>query len=68
VITTSVKRTTASFRFARPLRGLEALAAGTLLGYDDQLSLSVRHACRVIMPNEAAAIGDDLVFLATEQT
>lgn len=67
VVTTAVKRTSASFRFARPLRGLEALPAGTLLGYDDHLAVSVRHACRVIMPNEAAAIGDDLVFLAADQ-
>ena len=68
VVTTAVKRTSASFRFARPLRGLEPLGAGTLLGYDDQLALSVRQACRVIMPNEAAAIGEDLAYLATEQT
>lgn len=63
-VTAAVKRPSESFRFARPIHGMQQLAAGELLGQGDQVMLSVRTACTAIMPNPNAAVGDDMVYLA----
>jgi uncharacterized protein len=64
VIRAAIKRPCESFRFVRPLRGMERLAAGEVLGQGDYLVMSVREPCRVIMPNDRVAVGDDLLYLA----
>ena len=60
----AVKRPSASFRFARALRGMQQLHRGDVIGHDDHLVLTVRNHCHVIMPNDQVAVGDDLLYLA----
>jgi hypothetical protein len=64
IIRAAVKRPSARFRFVRRLAGMEWLEAGDVIGQDDYLVMSVHNACRVIMPNDAVAVGDDLLYLA----
>ena len=63
----AVKRPSASFRFAEPLEGMQRLAAGHVIGYDNQLVLSVRSPCYAVMPNDTVPVGDDLLYIAEEQ-
>lgn len=63
----AIKRPSASFRFAEPLEGMQHLAAGHVIGYGDQLVLSVRSPCYAIMPNDTVPVGDDMLYIAEEQ-
>lgn len=63
-VSAAVKRPSTTFRFARPLRGMERLEAGDILGTDEHLTLAVKAPCHVIMPNDRVAVGDDVAYLA----
>lgn len=63
----AVKRPSESFRFAEPIEGMQRLPAGHVIGYGDQLVLSVRSPCYAIMPNDTVPVGDDLLYIAEEQ-
>lgn len=60
----AIKRPSESFRFVRPLRGMEQVAAGEVLGRGDHAVFAVANDCTVIMPNPDAAVGDDMLYLA----
>lgn len=63
-IRSAVKRPSVSFRFERPLLGMQALMPGNVIGHDDQLVLSVRSHCYAVMPNDQVAVGEDMLYLA----
>jgi len=65
-VTEIVRKPSEGFCFVRPLRGLEVLAAGELLGEDGTLEIRVRESCRALLPNEGVEVGGDLVYLARE--
>ena len=67
IVRAAVKRMSASFRFDRPLAGMERLDPGTVIGHGDHLALSVRNPCYAIMPNDDVPVGDDLLYIAEEQ-
>jgi uncharacterized protein len=60
----AIKRPSGTFRFERPLRGMQALAPGDLIGHDEHLSLAVRSPCYAIMPNDQVPVGDDMLYIA----
>lgn len=60
----AIKRPSVSFRFERPLRGMQPLVPGDLIGHDEHLALSVRNPCYAIMPNDRVAVGDDMLYIA----
>lgn len=60
----AVKRPSPGFRFARPLRGMEQLAAGETIGSDENLVLSANRSCWVIMPNDGVPVGEDMLYIA----
>jgi predicted deacylase len=61
-----VGRPSETFRFVRPMEGLMRLEAGEVLAKDTLAELRVRMPCWVLMPNDGAAVGDDMVFLCVE--
>jgi len=60
----AIKRPSVSFHFERPLRGMQPLLPGDLIGHDDHLALTVRNPCYAIMPNDQVAVGDDMLYIA----
>jgi uncharacterized protein len=68
VIRAAIKRPSATFRFERPLHGMQTLGPGDVIGHGDHLLLSVRNPCYVVMPNDQVAVGDDLLYIAEELT
>lgn len=65
-IRAAVKRPSVSFRFERPLAGMERLAPGDVIGHGDHLVLSVRNPCFAIMPNDEVSVGEDMLYIAEE--
>ena len=68
VVVAAVKRPSASFAFERPLVGMQRLEPGEVIGHGDHLVLAVRNPCYAIMPNDRVPVGDDLLYIAEEQT
>lgn len=64
IVKAAFKRPSESFRFERPLCGMQQLEAGDIIGHGDHLLLSVRSPCIVIMPNERVAVGEDMLYIA----
>jgi predicted deacylase len=60
----AVKRPSPTFKFVRPFRSMERLAAGEPIGRDENLSLSANGPCWVIMPNDAVPVGEDMLYIA----
>lgn len=60
----AIKRPSESFRFERPLRGMQRLTPGEVIGHSDHLWLSVRSPCYAIMPNDCVAVGEDMLYIA----
>ncbi|MDB4973889.1 MAG: succinylglutamate desuccinylase [Myxococcaceae bacterium] len=66
MVRAAVKRLSASFRFERPIHGMQHLPAGYIIGHGDHLSVTVRNACYAIMPNDEVPVGDDMLYIAEE--
>jgi predicted deacylase len=66
MIRAAVKRLSASFRFERPLLGMQALAAGDVIGHGDHLLLTVRNPCYAVMPNDDVPVGDDMLYIGED--
>jgi predicted deacylase len=62
----AVKRPSPTFRFVRPLRSMERLSAGELIGRDENLTLSANGPCWVIMPNDTVPVGEDMLYIAQD--
>jgi len=60
----AIKRPSPRFKFVRPLSSMQQLAAGELIGRDEDVALSVQRPCYVIMPNDEVEVGDDMVYVA----
>jgi predicted deacylase len=60
----AVKRPSPTFKFVRPLSSMQQLAAGDVIGRDEDMALSVNRHCYVIMPNDAVEVGEDMIYLA----
>ncbi|MBW2461180.1 MAG: succinylglutamate desuccinylase/aspartoacylase family protein [Deltaproteobacteria bacterium] len=61
-----LKKPSRAFRFARPLSGMERLDAGELVGTDGTIDFRLEKTRWAILPNEGAAVGGDLLYLAKE--
>jgi succinylglutamate desuccinylase len=60
----AVKRPSPRFKFVRPLASMQQLAAGELIGRDEDMALTLQRSCYVIMPNDDVGVGDDMIYLA----
>lgn len=60
----AVKKPSAGFKFVRPLSSMQQLAAGDVIGRDEDMELSAHRNCYVIMPNDAVEVGEDMIYLA----
>ena len=60
----AVKRPSASFKFVRPLSSMQQMAAGEVIGRDEDITLSVHRNCYVIMPNDGVEVGEDMIYIA----
>jgi predicted deacylase len=60
----AVKRPSAGFRFVQPFTSMQRLAAGTVIGRDEDLALTVNRPCYVIMPNDTVPVGEDMIYIA----
>ena len=60
----AIKRPSATFKFVRPLSSMQQLAAGDVIGRDEDMALSVNRNCYVIMPNDAVPVGEDMIYVA----
>jgi hypothetical protein len=60
----AIKRPSASFRFSRPLASMQQLAAGEIIGSDEDITFCAQRACYVIMPNDNVEVGDDMLYVA----
>jgi succinylglutamate desuccinylase len=67
VVRAAVKRPSASFRFERPIAGMERLERGVVIGRGDHIVMSIHNPCYAIMPNDDVPVGDDLLYIAEEQ-
>lgn len=63
-IRAAIKRPSASFRFEKPIVGMQPLARGEVIGHGDHLVLSVRNPCFAVMPNDGVAVGEDMLYIA----
>lgn len=59
-----LKKPSAEFRFASPLRGLEELPAGHLIGSDGTIQVRCSEPSVALLPNDGVAVGDDILYLA----
>lgn len=53
-----------AFRFDRPIRGLDALARGQVLGRDGERTVSVDYDCVAVLPNDRVPVGKPMIYLA----
>lgn len=60
----AVKRPSAGFKFVQPLRSMQQLEEGDVIGRDQDLTLTVNRRCFLIMPNDDVAVGEDMVYIA----
>ncbi|MDB4988279.1 MAG: succinylglutamate desuccinylase [Myxococcaceae bacterium] len=66
MVRAAVKRLSVSFCFERPLHGMQALEAGDVIGHGDHLTVTVRHRCYAVMPNDDVPVGDDMLYIAED--
>jgi hypothetical protein len=59
-----IEKPSADFRFDRPIRGLDWMERGALLGHDSRQPVRVPEDCFVLLPNDTVAPGEDMIFLA----
>ncbi len=60
----AIRRPGSSFRFERPIAGLDQLAAGEVVGSDGNVEVRMRRECYALMPNDEVAVGEDMLYLA----
>lgn len=60
----AIRRPGASFRFERPILGLDRLGAGEVVGSDGNLEVRMRRECYALMPNDQVGVGEDMLYLA----
>lgn len=60
----AIKRPSPGFKFDRPLASMQKLAAGDIIGSDQDVTISARRECYVIMPNDNVAVGEDMLYIA----
>jgi succinylglutamate desuccinylase len=64
VIVDAIKKPSPGFGFAGRLIGLQQVAAGALVGCDENLEIRSTRNCFVIMPNASVEVGSDMLYLA----
>jgi predicted deacylase len=67
-LTEVIKKPSPSFRFVRPIRGLERLERGALIGGDEALEVRLRHASYALIPNDNVEVGGDMIYLAEPES
>ncbi|RME74269.1 MAG: hypothetical protein D6776_05545 [Planctomycetota bacterium] len=67
-LTEVLKKPSPSFRFARPLRGLERLERGSVVGGDRAIEVRLRRDAYVLLPNDEVAVGHDVLYLAQPES
>jgi succinylglutamate desuccinylase len=60
----AIKRPSPTFRFTRPLSGLERLLPGERIGGDANVEIRMRSECYALMPNDSVPVGEDMLYLA----
>lgn len=53
-----------AFRFDAPIRGLDDLRAGQILGRDGEEVVRVDHDCVAVLPNDRVPVGKPMIYLA----
>ncbi|HKU42720.1 MAG TPA: succinylglutamate desuccinylase/aspartoacylase family protein [Polyangiales bacterium] len=59
-----IHRPSASFQFARPLAGMQQLAAGELIGHDEHVTITARRDCYAITPLPVVPVGEPMMYIA----
>lgn len=64
----AIRKPSSRFRFEHPIRGFDRLRSGHVIGHDGLIAVDVRGECTAVLPNDAVEAGDDMLFLATDDT
>ena len=64
-VVSALRKPSAGFRFDRPIRGMDPLEAGEVIGRDGDALVRVDRDCFALLPNDSVAEGKPMLFVAS---